>query len=98
MAQHMIFRHTEDPSVDRNVLYRVSAQAKTSVQDKGGGFFLDLTDQPNPSMTNTWLDTTAEVVGYDKHPLERFLGWVDLGMAWIERRIANVWHWMRDRL
>ena len=92
------FRHTEDPAVDRNVLYRVSAEAETSVQGESGVFALDLTGQPSPSMTNTWLDTTVEVVGYDKHPLERFLGWVDLGMAWIERRIASVWYWMRDRL
>ncbi|MEM8717136.1 MAG: hypothetical protein AAGE92_15420, partial [Cyanobacteria bacterium P01_G01_bin.4] len=104
LAHHGVaydFRRTEDSSVDRNVLYRVSADAETSVQDESGMFALDIPGQAkggaNAGMTNTWLDTTAEVVGYDKHPLERLLGWVDSGMAWIEQRIAQVWYWVRDR-
>ncbi|MEM9214579.1 MAG: hypothetical protein AAGD25_09555 [Cyanobacteria bacterium P01_F01_bin.150] len=104
LAHHGVaydFRRTEDSSLDRNVLYRVSADAETSVQDESRVFSLDIPGQPkggpNASMTNTWLDTTAEVVGYDKHPLERLLGWVDSGMVWLEQRIAKVWYWVRDR-
>ncbi|MGK7890309.1 MAG: hypothetical protein AB4042_13320 [Leptolyngbyaceae cyanobacterium] len=43
------------------------------------------------------VDTTAELVAYEKHPLERLLGWIDQGMTWLETRITQVWQWLRDR-
>ncbi|MBF2075412.1 MAG: hypothetical protein IGS50_16850 [Synechococcales cyanobacterium C42_A2020_086] len=43
----------------------------------------------------SWIDTKAELVTYEKHPLERLLEWLDRGMLWIEERVAQVWRWLR---
>jgi hypothetical protein len=44
-----------------------------------------------------WIDVDASLVEYVKHPLEQLLEWVDLGMAWLETRLAQLLRWWRDR-
>ena len=36
-----------------------------------------------------WIETKAELVGYQKHPLERMLAWIDNTMLKIEEAIVN---------
>lgn len=44
-----------------------------------------------------WVETSAIVVGYAKHPLELILQWLDLGVAWVEERLTRVWQWITGR-
>jgi|GEM_PF-6764502 len=50
-----------------------------------------------PEFTPDWIETPATQVGYIKHPLERLLEWFDRIMFWIEKQIANLWHWLQTR-
>jgi hypothetical protein len=34
-------------------------------------------------------------VSYETHPLEQLLKWLDLGMLWIEQKLADVWKWVK---
>ncbi len=36
-----------------------------------------------------WIETKAEIVGYQKHPLEQLLAWIDNTMLKIEEAIAK---------
>ncbi|MGB3615895.1 MAG: hypothetical protein WBA10_19020 [Elainellaceae cyanobacterium] len=35
-------------------------------------------------ITSTWLEIQATSLGYERHPLEHILAWVDQGLAWTE--------------
>ncbi|MEA5580291.1 hypothetical protein VB620_02930 [Nodularia harveyana UHCC-0300] len=37
-----------------------------------------------------WIDVEATVVGYDKHPLEQLLQWLDRLLLWIEQILINI--------
>ncbi len=45
----------------------------------------------------TYIETQATVVGYDVHPLERVLKWLDLLLLWLERQLQSMSQWWRDR-
>lgn len=38
----------------------------------------------------TEIETEAVFMGYDKHPLEQILQWLDKGLAWLERQIKTI--------
>ncbi|NET11102.1 MAG: hypothetical protein F6K16_41745, partial [Symploca sp. SIO2B6] len=104
LAHHSVaydFRHVEDPSVDRAFLYQVPTESPMDTADSEASgnrdFSLEVPDHSKTDVTTTLLETTAEVVGYEKHALERVLGWIDAGMAWVEGRIIYLWNWVRDR-
>ncbi|MEB3231013.1 MAG: hypothetical protein VKJ64_08390 [Leptolyngbyaceae bacterium] len=87
LAHHGVaydFRRIENPAVDREML-----DPMPSAKQPG-----PVASAPPNSPT---VETTAELVAYEKHPLERLLGWIDHGMTWIETGIARVWLWLRDR-
>ncbi|HBL60467.1 MAG TPA: hypothetical protein DDZ80_19025, partial [Cyanobacteria bacterium UBA8803] len=42
-----------------------------------------------------WIETQATPTGYVKHPLERVLEWLDLGMLWLEELLIKLWRWVR---
>ncbi|NEQ95463.1 MAG: hypothetical protein F6K30_01810 [Cyanothece sp. SIO2G6] len=78
------FRQSENPETEQGMISPISQSPQPE------------TVASSPTQA-TSIDTTAELVAYEKHPLERVLGWVDQGMTWIETRIARVWDWLRDR-
>jgi hypothetical protein len=41
------------------------------------------------------IDVEATLVDYIKHPLEQILEWLDLGMLWFERKLGQLWAWLR---
>jgi hypothetical protein len=43
------------------------------------------------------LEAEVEVVGYEKHPLEQLLAWLDGGMLWLEQKLGEIWRWLRQR-
>lgn len=45
-----------------------------------------------------YIETKATLIGYEKHPLERVLEWVDRGMVWIETQLDKFWAWIQERL
>jgi hypothetical protein len=41
--------------------------------------------------TTTWIETSAEHIGYIQHPLEKLLGWVDRAFVWVETHVLQLW-------
>ncbi|WP_315785403.1 hypothetical protein [Fischerella sp. JS2] len=37
-----------------------------------------------------WIETKAKVIGYEKHPLEQILAWLDGAMLWLEEMIVRI--------
>lgn len=45
--------------------------------------------------TPDWIETTATVIEYIEHPLEKLLRWLDQGLLWLENwfaRLRDRWH------
>ena len=43
-----------------------------------------------------WIETKATSTGYEKHPLEQLLEWVDYAMLWLEERFVNIFESLRQ--
>lgn len=45
-----------------------------------------------------WIETTATFIGYEKHPLEHILAWLDHLMLWIEMIFMNMIYFFKGLL
>ncbi|MDM9580552.1 hypothetical protein [Nostoc sp. GT001] len=43
-----------------------------------------------------WIETTATSAGYEKHPLEQLLEWLDYVMVWLEERFVRIFQSLRQ--
>ncbi|MBW4454015.1 MAG: hypothetical protein KME55_15595 [Nostoc indistinguendum CM1-VF10] len=43
-----------------------------------------------------WIETKATSTGYEKHPLEQLLEWVDYVMLWLEERFVKIFQSLRQ--
>ena len=43
-----------------------------------------------------WIETKATSAGYEKHPLEQLLEWVDYVMLWLEERFVKIFQSLRQ--
>ncbi|MDZ8226377.1 hypothetical protein [Nostoc sp. ChiVER01] len=43
-----------------------------------------------------WIETKATSIGYEKHPLEQLLEWVDYIMLWLEERFVRIFQSLRQ--
>ncbi|MEA5606026.1 hypothetical protein [Nostoc sp. UHCC 0252] len=43
-----------------------------------------------------WIETKATSIGYEKHPLEQILEWVDYAMLWLEERFVRIFQSLRQ--
>ncbi|QLE59102.1 hypothetical protein [Nostoc sp. TCL26-01] len=43
-----------------------------------------------------WIETTATSLGYEKHPLEKVLEWLDRGMLWLEEILGEIFQWWQS--
>ncbi len=43
-----------------------------------------------------WIETKATSTGYEKHPLEQLLQWLDDVMLWLEEVFVNIFQWLRQ--
>ncbi|MEH2169827.1 MAG: hypothetical protein V7K41_24890 [Nostoc sp.] len=43
-----------------------------------------------------WIETTATSTGYEKHPLEQLLEWLDYIMVWLEERFVKIFQSLRQ--
>ena len=43
-----------------------------------------------------WIETKATSTGYEKHPLEQILEWLDYVMLWLEERFVNIFQSLRQ--
>ncbi|MBN3887992.1 MAG: hypothetical protein HWQ43_02010 [Nostoc sp. JL31] len=48
--------------------------------------------EPQPD----WIETTATSTGYEKHPLEQLLEWLDYVMVWLEERFVKIFQSLRQ--
>lgn len=42
-----------------------------------------------------WIETKAKIIGYEKHPLEQILTWLDAAMLWLEEMIVRVFKFLQ---
>lgn len=45
-----------------------------------------------------WIDTTATVLGYEKHLVEYILEWLDYFILWIEQILLNIFYFLQGLL
>lgn len=45
-----------------------------------------------------WIEITATLLGYEKHPLEQLLQWLDHAMLWLEQLLLNIFYFLRGLL
>ncbi|MEH2064966.1 MAG: hypothetical protein V7K50_22345 [Nostoc sp.] len=43
-----------------------------------------------------WIETKATSTGYEKHPLEQLLEWLDYVMVWLEEKFVNIFQSLRQ--
>ncbi|MEH2286161.1 hypothetical protein [Nostoc sp.] len=43
-----------------------------------------------------WIETTATSTGYEKHPLEQLLEWLDYIMVWLEKKFVRIFQSLRQ--
>ncbi|MGF1936332.1 MAG: hypothetical protein RM347_018420 [Nostoc sp. ChiQUE02] len=43
-----------------------------------------------------WIETKATSTGYEKHPLEQLLEWLDYVMLWLEEKFVNIFQSLRQ--
>ncbi|MEH2055799.1 MAG: hypothetical protein V7K97_06435 [Nostoc sp.] len=43
-----------------------------------------------------WIETKATSAGYEKHPLEQLLEWLDYVMVWLEEKFVNIFQSLRQ--
>lgn len=43
-----------------------------------------------------WIDVEATFIGYDKHPLEQLLEWLDHAILWLEEIIVKVYQFLQN--
>ncbi|MEO0406878.1 MAG: hypothetical protein AAF289_05960 [Cyanobacteria bacterium P01_A01_bin.135] len=46
------------------------------------------------NLQTTWIEAQVTPLGYERHPLETILGWVDQGLSWIETRLIKFLKWV----
>lgn len=54
--------------------------------------------QKQHRLTPDWIETTATFIGYEKHPLEQILEWLDYIMLWIEMIFMNMIYFFKGLL
>ncbi|BCL39453.1 hypothetical protein [Nostoc sp. MS1] len=45
-----------------------------------------------------WIDTTATVLGYEKHLVEYILEWLDAVILWVEQVLVNIFYFLQGLL
>ncbi|BAT54294.1 hypothetical protein NOS3756_32620 [Nostoc sp. NIES-3756] len=45
-----------------------------------------------------WIDTTATVLGYEKHLIEYILEWLDSVILWVEQILVNIFYFLQGLL
>jgi hypothetical protein len=78
---------------DQETTPATTATQPTSLtgQNVTGGADLTWNSVFTNDLTTSLIDTVATPIGYVKHPLEQLLGWLDQGILWLERHIAQLW-------
>jgi hypothetical protein len=56
---------------------------------------IDQSARAEGKVASTILEAEVTGVSYEKHPLEQLLKWLDQGMLWLERKLGQLWKWMR---
>ncbi|MBW4684957.1 MAG: hypothetical protein KME40_07610 [Komarekiella atlantica HA4396-MV6] len=63
-----------------------------SKSDPKGDVFQRLRQSTQIEAKPDWIETTATLMGYEKHPLEQLLEWLDSFMLWLEEIFVKIFH------
>ncbi|MGA0200487.1 MAG: hypothetical protein ACO3NK_15485, partial [Prochlorotrichaceae cyanobacterium] len=44
-----------------------------------------------PERLEPEIEVKSEAIGYEKHPLENLLHWIDRIVTWVERQVTKLW-------
>ncbi len=64
--------------------------SKSKSESRKGNVFQQLRQSTQIEAKPDWIETTATSMGYEKHPLEQLLEWLDSFMLWLEEIFAKV--------
>jgi len=64
--------------------------SKSRSESHKGNVFQQLRQSTQIEAKPDWIETTATSMGYEKHPLEQLLEWLDSFMLWLEEIFAKV--------
>ncbi|MCC5658300.1 hypothetical protein LC608_15155 [Nostoc sp. XA010] len=75
---------------------RTSISQSKSESQKGEIFHQQFHQSTQVEAQPDWIETKATSIGYEKHPLEQLLEWVDYVMLWLEDRFVRIFQSLRQ--
>ena len=81
---------SEDASITSPSSQKIAINSTSELQSRNKGEVVNQTNESTEIEAKPeWIETKAEIVGYQKHPLEQLLAWIDNTMLKIEEAIAK---------
>ncbi|BBD66920.1 hypothetical protein NIES4072_58020 [Nostoc commune NIES-4072] len=75
---------------------RTSISQSKSESQKGEILHQEFHQSSQVEAQPDWIETKATSIGYEKHPLEQLLEWVDYAMLWLEERFVKIFQSLRQ--
>lgn len=66
--------------------------SQSKSENPKGDVFQRLRQSTQMEAKPDWIETTATLMGYEKHPLEQLLEWLDSFMLWLEEIFVRIFH------
>ncbi|MEA5506736.1 hypothetical protein VB735_27275 [Halotia wernerae UHCC 0503] len=76
---------------------KVNSSKQTDTQQRENSQ-MQLHQNNQVEATPDWIETTATLMGYEKHLLEHLLEWLDRTMLWLEKIFVNIFHFLQGFL
>ncbi|MFQ4141991.1 hypothetical protein [Chlorogloeopsis sp. ULAP02] len=86
--QQSIFKFTTTRKTSTEVVTSTQTASAIGLVKNGAP-----TDQIEPKPD--WIEIKAKLIGYEQHPLELILEWLDQVMLWIERLFINIFYFLQ---
>ncbi|RUR75531.1 hypothetical protein ACF3DV_21030 [Chlorogloeopsis fritschii PCC 9212] len=77
--------------------HKTSAKVASTTQTASATFELVKDSAPTTQVEAKpdWIEIKAKLIGYEKHPLELILEWLDRAMLWIEKLFINIFYFLQ---
>ncbi|MBD2665260.1 hypothetical protein B6N60_00145 [Richelia sinica FACHB-800] len=74
-----------------------AATSNPSINDKQleGSKKMQVGEQSGFEAKPDWIEISATLLGYEKHPLEQILAWLDRAMLWVEAMLRNIFYFFK---
>ncbi|MGF1515049.1 MAG: hypothetical protein ACFB5Z_15320 [Elainellaceae cyanobacterium] len=75
---------------------RRAAQGARAVSEGAEDGATTLSTKAAQDIQTTWIEAQATPIGYNRHPLEQILSWVDQSLLWIEAWLVKALQWLNS--